>query len=296
MHEITTQLNRPTLGIVDPNSEINGILLLDPEKKLSAKYIYGQLSSSTKILKAFNESLGYGVFSVVNQSSAAGRAEKDITHLLAFYVDLDTGTPDWSQVALHPSSIVESSPGKQQAYWRLGTPVATTEDTVRAYLGIQHSLVKTLGGDLNARDVARVLRTPGYLNTKYPSRPLVRTLYSSDATYSFDQVGDAYGSIEQPKMVASVAPVSGDEGRLVTCLLGAINRNPPPDEPHTWNAWLYRVSCWAIGNLGLSVPALENTLLENLPDFDDEEILRTVRNAGKYARRQQVSSGIKVEL
>jgi hypothetical protein len=274
----------------------NGILLLDPTKKMSARYIFGEVATSQPILKAFNQALGYGVFGCVNQATSTGRDEANITHLCSFYADFDNGIPDWSKCALSPSSIVESSPGKQQAYWHLTSPLSYTQEAAATYLAIEHALVTKLGGDQNARDIPRVLRIPGYVNTKYATRPMVKELLTTDFRYTMDEMNREFGMIEQPKMSLGAARTAlADESRAIDKLHKAIRNNPPPAELHTWNKWLYCTATFAIGNLGLSAATIEDELITHLNGFEPEEISRTVRNADKYAKRMKPVS-VEVEI
>ncbi len=264
----------------------NGLLLLDPGKQMPARYIFGSSDVHGGLLTALNQ-VGYGVFGCVNQATPTGRTQADVTHLLAFYADFDNGVPDWRECPLRPSRLVQSSPGKQQAYWYLREPVENTPTAAAEYLGIEHALVKKLGADLNARDIARVLRLPGFANTKYATRPEVTELYAADHTYTMDEVKNAMGYIAQPVTLGFERTALADEEHAKTRLQRAIERNPPPTEPHTWAAWLYKTAAWAIGNLGLSANATEDALIAHLSGegFSVDEICRTVKNADKYCRR-----------
>lgn len=269
-----------------PTESLTSFLLIDPTKKVSAIFLHGQFSSSRAILKAYNEALGMGVFATVNRTNGHARTAADITHLLAFYADFDVGVPDITSTPLRPSRRVQSSPGKEQWYWDLPDAVPCTPETVAEYLGILHALVKTLGADDNARDLARVLRVAGFRNTKYTDGPPVKTLLTDGPTYTVQQVKDAFGMIVAPQLeTGSERTQAADEERAVAALYTAIRRNPPPQEAHSWNGWLYRLCTWSIGNLGLSAVRLEDELHTTLSGFTCEEITRTVANADRYAKR-----------
>ena len=99
------------------------------------------------------------------------------------WADFDEGFPDDLPVA--PSLVVESSPGKAQAYWLLNRPCA---DLGRIE-AVNRSIAALHGGDKNACDRARVLRLPGFRNLKYPTRPYARIVeYRPDRQHQLDDL------------------------------------------------------------------------------------------------------------
>ena len=99
------------------------------------------------------------------------------------WADFDEGFPDDLPVA--PSLVVESSPGKAQAYWLLKTPCA---DLGRIE-GVNRGIAALHHGDRNACDRARVLRLPGFRNLKYPTRPYARIVeYRPDRQHQLDDL------------------------------------------------------------------------------------------------------------
>ena len=112
------------------------------------------------------------------------RGSKDsISYICAFWVDLDAkdfGRDKDKALAqllerlplyLYPSVIVDTG-GGYHLYWLFKEPetVESTEEIGR-YEGYLNGLAKHLGGDLNACDLARILRIPGFVNMKYPDLP-----------------------------------------------------------------------------------------------------------------------------
>ena len=80
--------------------------------------------------------------------------------IAAFWVDLDHDRIHHEAVP-RPSVIVQSSPGRLQAYWRLTAPVntATAEHANRL-------LAHRLGADASGWDATQLLRVPGTVNFK----------------------------------------------------------------------------------------------------------------------------------
>jgi hypothetical protein len=128
---------------------------------------------------------------------AAVRARKEyIAALNCLYAEFDA--KDFSHsldetlahirgLAVQPSVIVASG-GGYHCYWLLVEPFVldTPEKRQRAVDG-QHRWVAFVGGDDDAKDIARVLRVPGTLNYKYsPPRPVVFVEQDYSRTYTLD--------------------------------------------------------------------------------------------------------------
>lgn len=88
----------------------------------------------------------------------------------------------------HPPSIIINSGGGLHCYWLLDVAFNCADEASRERLKVCISaFVRANGGDTGAKDLARVLRVPDTLNTKYtPPRPVsfVRCDYTLE--YQFD--------------------------------------------------------------------------------------------------------------
>jgi hypothetical protein len=119
---------------------------------------------------------GCGAFFTVNRTNGRGATLSDIMQIRSYYVDLD-GVEDKDDALLslmdgklRPSAIVETKRGFH-AYWYAAEPLPVSKDD---YDTIQRGLLKAFkhcGADSSAKDLARVLRLPGYLHLKDPSNP-----------------------------------------------------------------------------------------------------------------------------
>lgn len=112
---------------------------------------------------------GWGIFWTVNAFEGARRIA-NLKHILAWAVDIDNGEkPEQrrrlERAPLLPSGIVESKNG-YHAYWLARGPASA-----ESYREIVTRMVARFDGDPNARDVARVLRVPGFLHLKDPEAP-----------------------------------------------------------------------------------------------------------------------------
>jgi len=83
---------------------------------------------------------------------------------------------------LRPSIAWESSPGRYAALWRLDRPL--DEDITN------QRLTYYLGADKGGWDLTQVLRVPGTINHKYPSRPRVKMLWQDGPEYPLKDIHD----------------------------------------------------------------------------------------------------------
>lgn len=126
---------------------------------------------------------GWGIFATVQKFRGARRKE-NLERIRAWAIDLDGGDKPAQRARicaakLTPSSIVETKNG-YHVYWY-------AEDAKpEHYRLILDRLVAFFGADKNARDLARVLRVPGFLHQKDPADPfLVRHVFGPNRRVVF---------------------------------------------------------------------------------------------------------------
>lgn len=104
---------------------------------------------------------GAGIFVMVNEGNGTGRKNTAVIRVRAQFVDLDGSPIDpVLETEAPPHIVVESSPGKWHAYWRVqGASLGDFKDR-------QHALADKFGGDRAVCDVARVMRVPGFWHLK----------------------------------------------------------------------------------------------------------------------------------
>jgi hypothetical protein len=134
----------------------------------------GMIATAPEQARHWND-LGYGIFATVNAFSGPRRIDC-CTKIRAWAIDIDEGDKSEQRERimrspLAPSSIVETKNG-YHVYWYART------GRREFYRPLVSRLVEFFRADKNARDVARVLRVPGYRHLKDPSDPfLVRHVY-----------------------------------------------------------------------------------------------------------------------
>ena len=118
---------------------------------------------------AFKNAEGFDIYIGMNtlKHGAYSRTKQDIDTIRHVYADLDYDGPralaaiQSSELVPKPNFVLETSPGKYQAIWRVeGIKPEDAEST-------QQSIAYEFGADPAATDSTRVLRLPGFANKKY---------------------------------------------------------------------------------------------------------------------------------
>lgn len=149
----------------------------------------------------------YHVYHRMAISREQRSTKTDIMLLPAIWLDIDDCSPDAYNKLLamefYPNIIVHSG-GGFHAYWLLITPVATDSESAifeieRTMEGMQFDF----GGavDPKAKDITRILRTPGFYNikAKYGEKRLARVVFFDEARYQFETLHKRFAPLGKPK-------------------------------------------------------------------------------------------------
>lgn len=122
--------------------------------------LHGTLAEHRRTLAALN-ARGAGVYWMVNAGDGKGRKATNVQRIRALFVDLDGAPLAPVQAApLSPHAIVESSPNRWHAYWRVADcPLAD-------FKPLQQALAARFDADRTVCDLPRVLRLPGFDHRK----------------------------------------------------------------------------------------------------------------------------------
>lgn len=130
------------------------------KRKELARIRHGHLDEHGAELLRLNQQ-GAGIYWTVNRTDLKGRCERNIVGVRALFVDLDGAPIDpVVRAAAAPDVIVESSPGRFHAYWRIA------DCPLDQFTALQKALAAKFNGDLKVSDLPRVLRVPGFLHRK----------------------------------------------------------------------------------------------------------------------------------
>jgi P4 family phage/plasmid primase-like protien len=120
---------------------------------------------------AMKSEAGATVAVVPQCTDFAGRKRGNMKQIRYLVADLDheTSMDDLLDLAITPDLIVETSPGRFHVYFR-------AKCQVDVYVKRARALAKVMNADMNATDVARVLRVAGTINWKHDD-PFVAKLH-----------------------------------------------------------------------------------------------------------------------
>lgn len=148
------------------------------------------------------------------------KAEDALT-LTALWADVDDvdGLKRMSLPLGHEPSIVVKSGGGWHGYWLLKFPMRISDDnrsTIKRTLkGIAHECK----GDKAVGELARIMRLPGYINTKPERNSPCEVVYASQKRYSFNELALAYALPERPPIERPVPPEACQLPRWVEAYL-----------------------------------------------------------------------------
>jgi hypothetical protein len=235
---------------------------------------------------------GYGVYvgmAARNERKEHGRGKQaDATYISHLWCDIDDcdpieGADRLCDFPICPSLIV-SSGGGVHGYWLLDSPLAVTEETFQPIRRALHGLAVLCGkgGDPVVRDLARVMRVPGFLNTKRGVMCYLMDAYDVRWEWSRLHARFARHAPQEPPKVTRSIPDSARDKRMPPWITAWLNETTPAGQR---NKTLY-THCRTLLDNGFSQGEVEGLVWpkaqrDGLQDF---EIERTIASAVKAPR------------
>lgn len=163
-------------------------------RKFLNRILHGTLAEHTDTLALLN-ARGAGVFVMVNAGDGNGRKTANVKTVRALFVDLDGAPLEPIMAApLAPHCIVESSPGRWHAYWRV------SDCPLSDFTPLQKELAAEFNGDEKVCDLPRVMRLPGFDHRKRaPYRSRIVELRAG-CPYSVADFRGAFGFAAMPAL------------------------------------------------------------------------------------------------
>src|SRR5262249_45283689 len=151
-------------------------------------------SDRAEVLRLYG--FGAGVYVTVNETELAGRKRENIKRIRAVWQEDDEG--HGGLFPLESSAVIESSPGHFHRYWFVSDHWPADEKGRADFAAVMERMVLSYGCDKNAKDLSRVLRLPGFLHRKDPTRPhMVRIVQESGRRYTREEIMRAFPSVER---------------------------------------------------------------------------------------------------
>lgn len=222
------------LKALDPNTK--SFLFIIIKTGGTPKALRSALTQQLFASLSHANSQGYNVYVTVNETGGAQgttRTRDTVTRFTAVFAD-DDGKTVAKPYPLEPSAVIETSPGKKQVYWFIDSQPPNVDE----WDGVQQTIVNEYAGDPNSRDAARILRIPGFYNSKpeYSPPPRVRILSVSDKRYSWDQIVAAF---PPSPIVTSTGGVKGEAIDLRAVLEQAATGSNYHNANITLAGWYY---------------------------------------------------------
>lgn len=181
----------------------------DPKYKLKSTpwHYSGEFDDVVKRLLSAQED-NRGIFFTVNeldQSLDEGkkRTKKMFVRARAIWVEddnkRDEHRADWP---IQPNIVVNSSPGKYHYYW------LTTTENPKEWENVMKRMVQDYGCDNQAKDIARILRIPGFNHCKGEPHQVTFSVFR-EKPYSWDAIKVAFPPIEGEIEIPSSGSSSG---------------------------------------------------------------------------------------
>lgn len=165
----------------------------DADADTYPRIVHGDWATMYDEMRRENEA-GAGIYYTVNETDGEGRSKDHITEVRAFYTDIDGVQSDQAKrgtirrLLEHPcapSCIIVTRNGVHALWYA----VPGTEPDPERYRHTEEGIVAYWGGDPSAKDIARVLRAPGFYHRKrkagapMPEPFEVMVAYESAHTY-----------------------------------------------------------------------------------------------------------------
>jgi hypothetical protein len=289
--EALTGETTPTVGI---------ICIHDKDRDQKPHQFYGPPASWWEDVSKLNDQ-GYGVFVYVNELDGKGFKNENVTSVRAVFVDKDNGPFDMKDLPVKPTLMVHSGHG-DHAYWVIENEAQG--NGLEHFEEMQLRMAWRLGTDDSVKNLARVMRMPGSDHHKdHIPKPVAVSVFDQDDAFIYSELVDAFGlaDVQDPKKRTAPANVP-----------------PPPPPPHpdatTQNrasprerarAYLqtvdpaiegahgdeatFRAACLLVNDFDLSEAEAWPILCEFngrcSPPWGEEELLKKLRNAQKYAKQ-----------
>ena len=201
---MTTTAIRPPISLLEGPQTFQ----VFPDSKGAEGYaeiLHGTLEEHHTTLHDLNDQ-GRGIFFTVNQSDGQGRKAANIVRVRSYICDIDD-TPgvqdkfhrlrELTRSETPPSAIIESRNGLH-VYWYAKDDQSTDP---HAYSRVNQHLIARFRGCTQSKDVARVLRVPGFMHRKDIDNPfLVKPIFENpERRYSAEDLMRAYPLPEKPK-------------------------------------------------------------------------------------------------
>jgi AAA domain/RepB DNA-primase N-terminal domain/Primase C terminal 2 (PriCT-2) len=172
-----------------------------------AEILHGTLDEVWPKVQTLNTpERGFGVFVTINETDFKGRRTENIVRPRALFADADSDEQITTCMAAieacgaTPSMIVDSGRGRHFYYVCPDIPIDR-------FSALQKSLIDKFGTDPAVKDLPRVMRLPGTLHLKDPTKPRPVKLFPTDRSEPW-KISDLIDKLKLSLAVPTTGPAS----------------------------------------------------------------------------------------
>ena len=158
------------------------------------RVLHGTLEQMGTTLRYLNEQ-GAGVYATVNETDGKGRKAENIIRVRHVFADLD-GSPLDPAMDDMPNMVVETSPGKYHAYWKI------SDCPLAGFKQIQQSIAHKYNSDTKVVDLPRVMRVPGFYHHKHNAFLSEIVFRSESSPITFSEAVEKWPCVERKRFSA----------------------------------------------------------------------------------------------
>jgi len=222
------------LKLLDPNTTQFTFQTFDNTDNRNPSLIHifhGSLSQHWERLCQLNEQ-GAGIYVTINRTDLKGRKTKNITHIRSVFFENDDGVNP-SKVPFDMSMVVKTSQGRGHMYYLLDDAIRINEESSKQFRNIMEYMI-SLGSDKNVKDLARVLRLPGFYNHSHGKKELVELKLTTKYRHTWEQLCSVCKSKQEADVLEQLNV--GDTKKIVEIALiySALQAIDPDESYETW--------------------------------------------------------------
>ena len=171
---------------------------------------WAKLHELAPILQQAADWSGTHIYFGANPRTDKGGKAEHVALARCLFADFDHGCTleqarmKWTDACIPEPTVIVATGGGIHAWWRLQEPMS---DLAR-WTEYQDALAQRLGSDRSVTDAPRIMRVPGFVNWKYPSRPTCIVLEcEADNAYGLEEFPEP-GAFAEASQQAPAAPVA----------------------------------------------------------------------------------------
>lgn len=206
------------LDLLDPDAESFLFSCFDYRKEKKGRNFFGTLTEYEPELTRLNKDV-FCIYVGINETKTNSRKLADIVKCRAIWVEDDTvrDSPR-KDFPIPPSMVVESSLGKYHYYW------LTETDKFDEWNAVMATMVNDWGCDIQAKDLSRVMRLPGFNHRKDLEHPFkCRIVEAEGFVYTWEKIKEKFPPVITVNLTPNQNKSDYSEDEAIRTLMNSEN-------------------------------------------------------------------------